>query len=122
MKTEKFEGLIAAPFTPMDAGGRLNTGMIPAYYRFLEKNGISGAFVNGSTGEGHRCRGKKGSVWHRHGRNAGGMGTGKAFMKYIGMDCGTFRLPVKNPDPGLSDMFEADVKSLDIEDLLSKIP
>ncbi len=25
----------------------------------------------------------------------GGIATGKAFMKYVGMDCGEFRLPIK---------------------------
>jgi N-acetylneuraminate lyase len=52
MKIEKFEGLIAAPFTPMDKSGNLNTGLIPQYYKILEKNGIAGAFINGTTGEG----------------------------------------------------------------------
>ncbi len=48
----KFEGLIAAPFTPMDSKGNLNTIIIPEYYNFLEKNGIAGVFINGTTGEG----------------------------------------------------------------------
>lgn len=52
MKIEKFEGLVAAPFTPMDIKGNLNTSLVPEYYDFLEKNGITGAFINGSTGEG----------------------------------------------------------------------
>ncbi|MGJ7029744.1 dihydrodipicolinate synthase family protein [Niabella hirudinis] len=49
---EKLTGLIAAPFTPMNAAGKLNLDLIPAYYRFLKNNGVSGAFINGSTGEG----------------------------------------------------------------------
>jgi N-acetylneuraminate lyase len=48
----KFEGLIAAPFTPMDEKGAVAYGRIPAYYDFLKKNKIIGAFINGSTGEG----------------------------------------------------------------------
>lgn len=52
MKIQKFEGLVAAPFTPMDVNGELNLEIIPDYYKFLEKNGITGAFINGSTGEG----------------------------------------------------------------------
>ena len=36
----------------MDKKGNLNPGMIPEYYRLLEKNGVTGAFINGSTGEG----------------------------------------------------------------------
>ena len=46
------EGLIAAPFTPMDAVGNLNISIIPEYYAFLKNNGITGAFIVGSTGEG----------------------------------------------------------------------
>lgn len=48
----KFEGLIAAPFTAMDKAGNLNTDMVPEYYNLLRKNGVAGAFINGSTGEG----------------------------------------------------------------------
>ena len=49
---KKFEGLIAAPFAPMDKNGELVYDLIPTYYDFLEKNRIVGAFINGSTGEG----------------------------------------------------------------------
>lgn len=52
MKTEKFEGLVAAPFTPMHPDGEINTGLIGSYYRLLVRNRIVGAFINGSTGEG----------------------------------------------------------------------
>lgn len=48
----KINGLIAAPFTPMDNGGEVVFGKIPDYVRLLEKNKVVGAFVNGSTGEG----------------------------------------------------------------------
>ncbi|MBI5009743.1 MAG: dihydrodipicolinate synthase family protein [Bacteroidia bacterium] len=47
----KFEGLIAAPFTPMDKAGTLNLDIIPEYYNMLKNNGVVGAFINGSTGE-----------------------------------------------------------------------
>jgi N-acetylneuraminate lyase len=52
LKINKYNGLVAAPFTPMDNNGNLNLEMIPEYYSFLEKNGIVGAFINGTTGEG----------------------------------------------------------------------
>jgi len=52
MNFDKLEGLIAAPFTPMDENGELKLSMIPAYYRFLKSNRITGAFICGSTGEG----------------------------------------------------------------------
>jgi N-acetylneuraminate lyase len=49
---KKIEGLVAAPFSPMQKDGSLNSDMITLYYDFLAKNGIKGAFINGSTGEG----------------------------------------------------------------------
>lgn len=48
----KINGLIAAPFTPMDNRGEVVFKKIPDYVRLLEKNKVVGAFVNGSTGEG----------------------------------------------------------------------
>ncbi len=52
LKIQKYEGLVAAPFTPMNKNGNINHDMVNVYYEFLEKNGVVGAFVNGSTGEG----------------------------------------------------------------------
>jgi N-acetylneuraminate lyase len=51
-KIQKYKGLVSAPFTPMDKAGKIATCMVPEYYKFLEKNGIAGAFINGTTGEG----------------------------------------------------------------------
>jgi N-acetylneuraminate lyase len=51
-KFKRFEGLVAAPFTAMDKAGNINTDLVPEYYNFLKKNGVVGAFINGSTGEG----------------------------------------------------------------------
>lgn len=52
MTINHLEGLIAAPFTPMYPDGSLNLSLIPAYYEFLKENGVNGAFICGSTGEG----------------------------------------------------------------------
>src|SRR5687768_17224907 len=52
MKVEHLSGLIAAPFTPMREDGSLNLDIIPAYYELLRSNGVAGAFICGSTGEG----------------------------------------------------------------------
>ncbi len=49
---ERFEGLIAAPFAPMNKSGEVMYDRIENYYDFLAKNGVVGAFINGSTGEG----------------------------------------------------------------------
>jgi N-acetylneuraminate lyase len=48
----RFEGLVAAPFIPMDQKGNVIYDQIGTYYDFLEKNRVVGAFINGSTGEG----------------------------------------------------------------------
>lgn len=50
--TNKLTGLIAAPFTPMNADGSINPAVINNYYQLLKKNNVKGAFICGSTGEG----------------------------------------------------------------------
>lgn len=50
---EKIKGLIDAPFTPFYENGEVNYEPIPAYARMLEKNGLKGVFINGSSGEGY---------------------------------------------------------------------
>ena len=52
MNTAPLHGLITATFTPMNDDGSLALERIPDYADFLVKNGIAGAFVNGTTGEG----------------------------------------------------------------------
>ena len=49
---KRINGYIAAPFTPMRENGALNLNVIPNYADFLLRNGLDGAFVCGSTGEG----------------------------------------------------------------------
>ena len=51
-KFEKLKGLVAAPFTPMFPDGSLNLGAIRPYADFLVGQGIIGAFICGTTGEG----------------------------------------------------------------------
>ena len=52
MRTDHLTGLIAAPFTPMHVDGSINLSLIPGYYEMLRANGVKGAFICGSTGEG----------------------------------------------------------------------
>lgn len=52
MKNKTIDGLIAAPFTPFDESGNINLDIIPSYYQLLKSNGVTGAFICGSTGEG----------------------------------------------------------------------
>lgn len=52
-KILKYEGLISAPFTAFGADGEVRVDLIPQYVDYLlEKQGVRGAFVNGTTGEG----------------------------------------------------------------------
>jgi N-acetylneuraminate lyase len=50
----------------------------------------------------------------------GGMATGKAFMRLVGIDCGKFRSPVKNLTDKMYEDFVKDVEQLKVADLLSK--
>ena len=47
----KITGLIAAPYSPMLPNGELNLDLIPKYASYLAKNNVSGAFLNGTTGD-----------------------------------------------------------------------
>uniref|UniRef100_A0AB33JHU2 Dihydrodipicolinate synthase family protein n=3 Tax=unclassified Prevotella TaxID=2638335 RepID=A0AB33JHU2_9BACT len=53
MNMEKIIGLIDAPFTPFYENGDVNLEPIGAYARMLQKNGLKGVFINGSSGEGY---------------------------------------------------------------------
>ena len=50
---EKIIGLIDAPFTPFHENGDLNLEPIEKYATMLQKNGLQGVFINGSSGEGY---------------------------------------------------------------------
>ena len=49
---KKLSGLIAAPYTPFRGDGSLAMETIPQQARLLARNGVAGAFVCGTTGEG----------------------------------------------------------------------
>jgi N-acetylneuraminate lyase len=51
MKLDHFR-LIAAPFTPMNSDGSLNRSIVPEQAAQLVFNGVRGAFLCGTTGEG----------------------------------------------------------------------
>lgn len=71
---EKLRGLIAAPFTPFKANGEVNYDMIPLQAESLIRQGVSGAYISGTTGEGVSCsvaeRIRIMDAWHTaaHGR------------------------------------------------------
>jgi N-acetylneuraminate lyase len=55
MKYPQLTGLIAAPFTAFDADGSVNYSAIPRQVESLLAQGVTGAFVSGTTGEGVSC-------------------------------------------------------------------
>lgn len=72
----KLTGLIAAPHTPFDANGEVNYPVIDRIAEHLIAQGVKGAYVCGTTGEGIHCsveerkncralgRGKPGTIKH----------------------------------------------------------
>ena len=48
----KLLGLVAAPFTPMNVNGSINLDAIEGYADWLHRQGVVGAFICGTTGEG----------------------------------------------------------------------
>ncbi len=52
----------------------------------------------------------------------GGIATGKAYMKLVGVDCGEFRLPVKNMSAEEFELFKKDVDQLNFSSFCSTKP
>lgn len=52
----------------------------------------------------------------------GGIATGKAYMKVIGLDCGAFRLPVRNMGTAQFQSFKEDVAALGFDEYCSRAP
>ncbi|HEY1023232.1 MAG TPA: dihydrodipicolinate synthase family protein, partial [Flavisolibacter sp.] len=52
----------------------------------------------------------------------GGIATGKAYMKLLGLDCGKFRLPVQNMADEQFAQFRQDVERLSFESFCSRLP
>jgi len=52
-KLKQIKGLIVAPFTHFDKKGEVDLNPIAADAAMLQKNGLIGVFINGSSGEGY---------------------------------------------------------------------
>ena len=52
LMNRKTEGLVAAPFTPMNADRSINYAAVDQYAQRLHRNKVVGAFICGTTGEG----------------------------------------------------------------------
>lgn len=84
----------------------------PLYYQLIE------AFDNGDLPQARNLQQLSIDMIRLLGKY-GGIATGKAYMKYVGIDCGEFRLPVKNMTVENFEAFKKDVKALDMEKLFS---
>lgn len=56
MLASNFKGLIVAPVTPLDSNGNLKLSRIEELVKLYRKNGVKGAFICGTTGEGSSLR------------------------------------------------------------------
>ncbi|HEU4632839.1 MAG TPA: dihydrodipicolinate synthetase, partial [Flavisolibacter sp.] len=52
----------------------------------------------------------------------GGIATGKAYMKLLGLDCGEFRLPVKNMTAEAFEAFKSDTEKINFNAFASRLP
>jgi len=77
------------------------------------------AYENGHVDEARRLQQKSIDFITLLGKY-GGISTGKFYMKLLGLDCGTFRLPVHNMDAKEFELFTAEVRSLGFESFKSK--
>jgi N-acetylneuraminate lyase len=50
----------------------------------------------------------------------GGIAVGKAYMKLVGVDCGEFRLPVKNMNDEQFELFKKDTEQLNFKSFCSR--
>lgn len=69
METEKLTGLIAAPMTPFTPNNEIALDQIPLQAESLIADGVTGAYISGSTGEGISCSVSERlavmNAWHR---------------------------------------------------------
>lgn len=87
----------------------------PLYYNLI------GAFNNGDLAKAQLLQQQSIDMIRLLGKY-GGIATGKAYMKLIGLDCGEFRLPVKNMDADNFELFKKEAGQLGFQNFSSKIP
>jgi N-acetylneuraminate lyase len=87
----------------------------PLYYRLIE------AFNKGDLSTAQALQQQSIDMIRLLGKY-GGIATGKAFMKVIGIDCGEFRLPVKNMTAEQFELFKTDVEQLEFSTFSSRVP
>lgn len=84
----------------------------PLYHRLYE------AFTKNDLSEAQKLQQQSINMIRLLGKY-GGIGTGKAFMKLINLDCGEFRLPVKNMDASTFAQFKKETEQIDFNSFCS---
>ncbi|MDQ3842722.1 MAG: dihydrodipicolinate synthase family protein [Bacteroidota bacterium] len=87
----------------------------PLYYDLLE------AFQNGDLKKAQSLQQQSIDMIRLLGKY-GGIATGKAYMKVLGLDCGAFRLPVTNMNEEAFELFKKDVEQLHFSSFCSRMP
>lgn len=87
----------------------------PLYYQLID------AFNNGDLETAQRLQQKSIDMITLLGKY-GGIATGKAYMKQVGVDCGEFRLPVSNMNADAFEAFKKDVQQLSFDTFQSVAP
>jgi N-acetylneuraminate lyase len=85
----------------------------PLYYKLID------AFNNGDLASAQSLQQQSIDMIRLLGKY-GGIATGKAYMKLIGVDCGEFRLPVKNMSAEEFTAFKKDVAQLEFSSFCSQ--
>jgi N-acetylneuraminate lyase len=85
----------------------------PLYYALIR------AFNEGNLAEAGKLQQKSIGMIELLGKY-GGISTGKAYMRYVGLDCGSFRTPVRNMTDKMYDDFLKDIGNLNMSGLFSK--
>ena len=107
--------LSALPLGAQGAVGSTFNYAAPIYYQLMD------AFNEGDMVTARRLQQKSIDMIELLGKY-GGIATGKAYMKLIGLDCGEFRLPVKNMNADQFEIFKADVAALPLDTFRSRMP
>jgi len=88
----------------------------PLYYKLID------AFNNGDLATAQLLQQQSIDMIRLLGKY-GGIATGKAYMKLIGVDCGEFRLPVKNMNAEqFVEILKKDVAQLEFSSFCSQVP
>ena len=87
----------------------------PLYYELMD------AFHNGDLEKAQELQQQSIDMIRLLGKY-GGIATGKAYMKLIGIDCGEFRLPVKNMTAEQFQAFSRDAEELKFSSFSSQLP